>query len=168
MGVPKKARNLRHFCGKFLWVTKNTPQKHGGFRVRKVFADRCRARKARVLKRLDRFNYPDDMSKPMLRGANVGFELAGRVVGTAYGGIGLVHQLVQRVDLAGEINQRLSVFKIHLPYFESDHVLNLVYNTISDGRCLEDWERRRQDEGLLNMLGALRLAMLYSWSWHGR
>jgi hypothetical protein len=125
--------------------------------VRKIFTDRSRARKRRVLNRLDRFNFPADMSKPIFEGGNVGFEVAGRAVGTAYGGVGLVHQLAQRVDLPGEINRRLSLFKIHLPYFESDHVLNLVYNTISDGRCLEDLELRRQDEGYLNMLGAIRI-----------
>jgi hypothetical protein len=29
--------------------------------------------------------------------------LAGRAVGTAYGGIGLVHQLAQQIELPGEI-----------------------------------------------------------------
>jgi hypothetical protein len=125
--------------------------------VRKILADRSRVRKRRVLKRLDRFNFPEDMSKPVLQGTNADFELAGRGIGTAYGGIGLVHQLVQRIELPREINRRLSIFKIHLPYFESDHVLNLVYNALSDGRCLEDLELRRQDEGYLNMLGAVRI-----------
>ena len=93
----------------------------------------------------------------MMRGSNLHYELADRAVGTAYGGIGLVHQLVDRLDLAREINERLSVFKIHLPYFESDHVLNLAYNALCDGRCLEDLELRRQDEAYLNALGAGRI-----------
>ena len=125
--------------------------------MRKIFANRSEARKRRVLNRLDRFNFPEDTTKPVLQGANAVFELAGRAAGTAYGGIGLVHQLAQRIELAGEINRRLTIFKIHLPYFESDHVLNLVYNTISDGRCIEDLELRRQDEAYLNMLGAVRI-----------
>jgi hypothetical protein len=116
-----------------------------------------RSRQRRVEKRLDRFNFPDDMSRPMIRGTNLHFELARRSTGTAYGGIGLVHQLVQRLDLAKEIDQRVSLLKIHLPYFESDHVLNLAYNTLCDAHCLEDLELRRQDEAYLNALGAGRM-----------
>lgn len=115
------------------------------------------SRQRRVEQRLDRFNYPEDMSRPMMRGTNLHFELAERATGTACGGIGLVHQLVERLELPREINQRVSVFKIHLPYFESDHVLNLVYNALCEGRCLEDLELRRQDEAYLNSLGADRI-----------
>jgi hypothetical protein len=125
--------------------------------VRNIIADRMRSRQRRVLRRLDRFNFPEDMCQPMFTGSNIGYELADRSVGTAYGGIGVIHQLVQRLGLPCEINRRVSVFKIHLPYFESDHVLNLMYNTMSDGHCLEDLELRRQDEGFLNSLGADRI-----------
>jgi hypothetical protein len=125
--------------------------------VRKIIAKRMQARQRRIVTRLDRFNFPADLGQPMMRGRNVGFDLAGRSVGTAFGGIGLVHQLVQRLGLPGEIDRRVGVFKIHLPYFESDHVLNLVYNTLSDGHCLQDLELRRQDEAYLNLLGADRI-----------
>jgi hypothetical protein len=47
--------------------------------------------------------------------------------------------------------------KIHLPYHESDHVLNLAYNALCDGDCLEDLELRRNDEVYLNALGARRI-----------
>ena len=120
-------------------------------------AEQIASRQRRIEKRLDRFNYPDDMSRPMFRGTNLHYELADRDVGTACGGIGLIHQLVQRLELAKEIDQRLSVFKIHLPYHESDHVLNLIYNALCGGRCLEDLELRRQDEAYLNSLGADRI-----------
>ena len=101
-------------------------------------AERIESRQRRVDERLDRFNYPDDMSRPMMRGTNLHYDLADRDVGTACGGIGLIHQLVQRLELAKEIDQRVSLFKIHLPYHESDHVLNLIYNALCGGRCLED------------------------------
>ena len=93
----------------------------------------------------------------MLRATNVEYELAGRSVGTACGGIGLIHQLVRALGLARAIDQRVHLFKIHLPYHESDHVLNLAYNALCDGRCLEDLELRRQDEAYLNALGAERI-----------
>jgi hypothetical protein len=36
-------------------------------------------------------------------------------------------------------------------------VLNLAYNAMCDGRCVEDLELRRQDEAYLNLLGAARI-----------
>jgi hypothetical protein len=93
----------------------------------------------------------------MMRGSNIKFELSDRTVGTAYGGIGLIHQFVKELGLAEAIDQRLHLFKIHLPYHESDHVLSLAYNSLCGGRCLEDLELRRQDEAYLNLLGAARI-----------
>src|SRR5579871_2055369 len=118
---------------------------------------RSRARQRRIVKRLDKFNFPDDLQQPILRGANIQYEVAQRSVATPYGGIGLVHQLVKSLGLPAAIDQRLHLFKIHLPYHESDHVLNIAYNALCDGRCLEDLELRRQDEAYLNMLGASRI-----------
>jgi hypothetical protein len=127
------------------------------FRVKRSIRDQMRARKRRLARRLDKFNYPEDLEQPMFRGGNVQYELSGRGLGTAYGGIGLMHKLVQEIGLAEEIDRRLSLFKFHLPYHESDHVLNLAYNALCEGRCLEDLELRRQDEAYLNLLGAERI-----------
>lgn len=93
----------------------------------------------------------------MFRAAKIRYEVADRDVGTAYGGIGLVHQLVRTLGLAEAIDQRLHLFKLHLPYHESDHVLNIAYNALCDGRCLQDLELRRQDEAYMNLLGAARI-----------
>ena len=41
-----------------------------------------------------------------------------------------------------------------MPYHESDHVLNIAYNALCDGNCLQDLELRRQDEAYLDALGA--------------
>ncbi|MBS0266520.1 MAG: hypothetical protein JSS02_31605 [Planctomycetes bacterium] len=106
---------------------------------------------------MDKFNYPENMERPMFRATNVHFEMAERTVGTAYGGVPLVHQLAKNLGLPEAIDERLHLFKIHLPYHESDHVLNIAYNALSDGRCLQDLELRRQDEAYLNALGALRI-----------
>ncbi len=122
-----------------------------------IIRRRIAARKRRLQKRLDKHNYPEDFSRPMIRVQKVHYEVAGRAVGTAYGGIGLVHQLVGRLRLAEEIDARLHLFKRHLPYHESDHVLNLAYNGLCAGTCLEDLELRRQDEAYLNLLGADRV-----------
>ncbi|HEX3655202.1 MAG TPA: IS1380 family transposase [Pirellulales bacterium] len=118
---------------------------------------RSRARQRRILERLDKFNFPDDLEQPMFRAANIHYEVAQRSVGTAYGGIGLMHQLAKSLGLPEAINQRLHLFKVHLPYHESDHVLNICYNALCDGRCLQDLELRRQDEAYLNALDASRI-----------
>ena len=65
--------------------------------------------------------------------------------------------MVGTLGLAEAIDQRLHLFKMHLPYHESDHVLNLAYNALCAGTCLEDLELRGQDEAYLDLLGALRI-----------
>lgn len=134
-----------------------TPYVTKGFRVKAIIHRRIAARKRRLAKRLDKHNYPNDLSRPVMGGQNIQYEMAGRAIGTAYGGIGLVEQLVRRLGLAEEIDRRLHLFKVHLPYHESDHVLNLAYNAMCAGACLEDLELRRQDEAYLNLLGAERI-----------
>ncbi len=125
--------------------------------MKAIIRKQIESRQRRIAHRLNRFNSPGDSSKPMLRGSNLQFELSDRIVGTAYGGIGLIHQFVKELGLAEAIDQRLNLLKFHLPYHESDHVLNLAYNALCEGRCLEDLEHRRQDEAYLNLLGAARV-----------
>jgi hypothetical protein len=48
----------------------------------------------------------------------------------------------------------LHVLKVHLPYHESDHVLNLAYNVLCGGTRLEDIERLRHDVAYMNAVGA--------------
>ena len=51
----------------------------------------------------------------------------------------------------------LHLLKRHLPYFESDHVLNIAYNLLAGGSRLEHIEVRRNDEVYLDALGARRI-----------
>ena len=46
----------------------------------------------------------------------------------------------ERLGLAQEIDSRLQLLKRHLPYHESDHVLNLAYNALLDGRLTDTVE----------------------------
>ena len=119
-------------------------------------AKRLRRRKERMRRRLDKDRFPLEEGQ-MLRASNIHYELADRTLATNYGGIGLVHGLVRDLGLDKEIDDRLHVLKIHLPYHESDHVLNIAYNMLTDGQCLEDIELRRQDEAFLNALDADRI-----------
>jgi hypothetical protein len=93
----------------------------------------------------------------MLRGSNLRYEMAERAGAVGCGGLGAIHTLVQRLGLVEEIDERLELLKVHLPYHESDHVLNLAYNILAGGVRLEDIELRRQDENFLNGLGAQRI-----------
>src|SRR5262245_14529474 len=95
--------------------------------------------------------------QPMFKARNIQYEVAQRDRGLAYGGIGLIHRIVQRIGLVKAIDENLRLLKVHLPYHESDHVLNIAYNSIMDGTCLEDIELRRNDEVFLDTLGAQRI-----------
>ena len=93
----------------------------------------------------------------MFAGSNIHYEMAERTQAMNYGGIGTVHLLAQRVGLVEDLDLSLSLLKVHLPYHESDHVLNLAYNVMVGGQRLEDIELRRQDESFLDGLGAQRI-----------
>jgi hypothetical protein len=94
---------------------------------------------------------------PVLAPVNIVYEIAERTRAISFGGIGLVHTMVSRLGLAKAIDQRLSLLKAHLPYFESDHVLTIAYNVLTGGTCLDDIDRLRANEAALDALGAQRL-----------
>src|SRR5262249_49343428 len=55
------------------------------------------------------------------------------------------------------LDEGLHLLKRHLPYHESDHVLNIAYNLLAGGSRLEHIEVRRNDEAYLDALGARRI-----------
>jgi hypothetical protein len=89
--------------------------------------------------------------------ANIHYEYADRVRGLCAGGIGAVFLLAQRINLVNEIDRKLHLLKRHLPYHESDHVLNIAFNILAGGKRIEHLELRRNDEVYLDALGAQRL-----------
>lgn len=98
-----------------------------------------------------------ERTEPVLEGGNITYEVSGRTEAISGGGLGLLQAVVEVAGLREQIDGRLHLLRRHLPYHESDHVLALVYNLLTGGRCLEDLEPRRSDEGFLNALGARRL-----------
>jgi len=82
------------------------------------------------------------------------YEIGANTDAMSYGGIGAVHRLVTKLGLAERIDESLELLKVHLPYHESDHVLNLAYNVLCGGTRLEDIERLRHDTAYMNALGA--------------
>jgi Transposase DDE domain group 1 len=127
-----------------------------GFQVKASLRRRLAAGKRRIEKRLNEFD-GRGCDRPMLRPANIQFDLAQRMQGMTYGGIGSMLLLVRQLGLAEALDRRLQLLKIHLPYHESDHVLNFAFNALCDGTCLEDLELRRQDEVYLDAVNARRI-----------
>jgi hypothetical protein len=126
------------------------------FRVNRNYRKILRNRKNRIERRLRPTNW-EDQPRPMFKASNIRYEMAPRVQAVNCGGIGAMHLLVQRLGLIGDIDRSLHLLKVHLPYHESDHVLNVTYNILAGGQRLEDIEQRRQDEAFLNGLAAERI-----------
>jgi hypothetical protein len=138
------------------FVTNNTSALGGAFRVKVNFKRELRRSKQRIEHRLrDRVWPPQD--KPMLAAKNVHYELSSRDRAITAGGIGAMQLVVQKLGLAKAIDDALHLLKVHLPYQESDHVLNLAYNALAGGTCIEDLELLRNSEGFLDALGAQRI-----------
>jgi hypothetical protein len=93
----------------------------------------------------------------MMTATNIQYELADRVQGLSAGGIGAMLLMSHRIGLIHDIDANLHLLKVHLPYHESDHVLNIAFNILAGGQRLEHLELRRNDEVYLNALGAERI-----------
>jgi hypothetical protein len=124
--------------------------------VKPIFRSWFRKFKSRIHRRLDP-NRHTGGARPAFTARNLDYEVSHRDHAIAYGGIGAIHLLVGELGLAEAIDRHLHVLKIHLPYHESDHVLNIAYNALCNGTCLEDIELRRTDEAFLDALGARRI-----------
>lgn len=129
---------------------------HGGFRVNKKIRRQLAARKRRIARRLDKRDNRG-CHQPMFTASNIQYEIADRTRGVGCGGMGAVHLLARRLGLIDAIDQQLHLLKVHQPYHESDHVLNLAYNALASGTCLDHLELLRNDENYLDALGAQRI-----------
>ena len=113
-------------------------------------------RQEEIERRLDRSWRPKSGGR-VLRGGNIVYDVSSRMGGVSSGGLGLIVQLVKRLRVAERIDERVRVLKRHLPYRESDHVLNLIYNVMSGGVCLQDVKSRREDVSYLESVGARKI-----------
>src|SRR5690606_2695450 len=111
-------------------------------------------RKRKVAARHAQAGHWSPRPQPMLGSGKVHYEIGANTDAMSFGGIGAIHRLVTKLGLPKEIDERLKLLKVHLPYHESDHVLNLAYNVMCGGTRLEDIERLRHDTAYMNALGA--------------
>jgi hypothetical protein len=113
-------------------------------------------RKRRILRRIE--NQPGgERSTPMMTASNIHYEIAERTRAIAPGGLGAIHLMARKIGLIDDIDDNLHLLKRHLPYHESDHVLNIAYNLLAGGSRIEHLEVRRNDEVYLDALGATRI-----------
>src|SRR6202140_291269 len=120
-----------------------------GFRVKAKVRQKLANSKRRIDRRLD----PTDLrgcSQPMMTASNIHYEIAERSRGA-------IHAPARQVGPIDAIDRRLDLLKIHLPYHESDHVLALAYLPLCGGTCIQDLELLRNDEVILDALGARRI-----------
>jgi len=133
------------------------------FRVKAKRADSAAQRKRESRRRQRRIAHRnrvrqwDDQPKVMFRGGNVQYEFSERSQGLAVGGLGAMHSMVQQLGLPQAIDRHLHLLRFHVPYWESDHVLNMAYNIVAGGTCLDDLENLRNDEAYVRSLGAERI-----------
>jgi hypothetical protein len=130
--------------------------KEGQFRVKKSTQRKLRNRKGRIEHRLRDISW-SAQEEPMFGTTNVLYDMSDRVKGFAAGGIAAILEMAKSTGLVEEIDRRLHLLKVHLPYHESDHVLNIALNFLAGGRCLEDLELLRNDEVYLDAIGAQRI-----------
>jgi hypothetical protein len=124
--------------------------------VKSIIRRRLARSKRQIERRLDKFDIRG-CCEPIMTVSNIHYEIADRIRGISVGGIGVIHALARQIGLRDAIDERLQLFKIHLPYHESDHVLALAYLPLCGGTCIQDLELLRQDEVFLDALGARRI-----------
>ena len=117
-------------------------RKNSARRGRKAKARQARARRGRA------------RSKPVFGPGKIHLEIGDRIGAMSFGGIGVIRRLVSGLGLVREIDRRLYLLKRHLPYRESDHVLNIAYNVLCGGTRLEDPGGLRTNVPYLDALDA--------------
>jgi len=124
--------------------------------VKAIIRKRLRKSKQRIEHRLRPIQW-SQQARPMFSASNIQYEVAERGRGLAAGGIGAIHLVARQSGLIDMIDKHVRVLKRHIPYHESDHVLNIAYNLLTGGSRLEHIEHRRNDEVYLDALGAQRI-----------
>ena len=110
-----------------------------------------RNRKRRLQHRL-RQRQRQERKRRLFQDQNIHYQYTEKVRAGRFGGLGVCTLLVQRLDLANALDAELHLLKRHLPYFESDHILNLTYNILAGGTTLADIDLLRNDDTWLDAL----------------
>ena len=120
--------------------------------MKKKIRQKLSSKKRKIERRLKKA-LEQDGDFPSFKGGNIHYELSRRNQAITHGGIGAIHMLAQKIGLVRLIDEMVEVLKVHKPYHESDHVLNIAYNSLCGGKVLEDIEVRRNNEVFLDAMG---------------
>jgi hypothetical protein len=112
--------------------------------------------KHRIQNRLRKRRWKEQRAR-LFPDRNIHYDVAHKVRGGRFGGLGACLLLTKRLGLADALDVKLHLLQRYLPYHDSDHVLNLTYNILAGGTCLQDLELLRNDEHYLDALGAQRI-----------
>jgi hypothetical protein len=124
--------------------------------VKATIRKRLKNSKRRIKNRLRKRQWQEQRRR-FFKDQNIHYDVAQKARGGRFGGLGSCLLLVKQLDLADAIDHHLHLLKRHVPYHESDHVLNLTYNVLAGGTCLQDLELLRNDECYLDAVGAQRI-----------
>ena len=105
----------------------------------KSITELLESRKSEVAYRTDRTQATP--GGPQLSASPVVYEVSEKTRAVAHGGMALIHQIAVQSGLVDAINA-VPVLLLHMPYFESDHLLNITYNFLCGGTALEHIEYR--------------------------
>ena len=114
-----------------------------------------RKRKRKLLRRISVGH--GKWQSPMIRPATTKLELAEKQQAVTCGGLTAIVEMIKALNVRRELNRSAKVLKLHLPYDKSDHILNIAFNLLAGGTCLDHIEYRRNDEAYLDALGAERI-----------
>ena len=98
----------------------------GAFRVKRNIRRRIESAKRKIERRLADAVHVNEWG-PVMCGSPR-YEVSEKVQANPWGGLGVIQRMVLKLKLADRINEVLHLLKIHVPYHESDHVLNIAYN----------------------------------------
>jgi hypothetical protein len=122
------------------------------FQVKSKVKKQLRNRKRRLQHRLRKQQWHDHKLR-LFQDQNIHYDYSEKVRAGRFGGLGLCRLLVQQLNLADLLDQKIHLLKRHVPYHESDHILNMTYNILAGGTTLADIELLRNDDSYLDSLG---------------
>ena len=118
---------------------------------------RQRPRTARIQRHQDQAILWSEDERPVICNRRVRLQIQERGEITPYGGLSLAHDLAMRLGIDRDINDSMQLLRLHLPYFDSDHLLTHVYNQYVGGSCIEDIAHLQHSAAIKHLTGACRI-----------
>lgn len=122
------------------------------FQVKSKVKKDLRNRKRRLENRLRKRQWQEHKRR-LFADQNIHYDYSEKTRVGRFGGLGVCRTLLQKLGLADAIDKNIHLLKRHVPYHESDHVLNMTYNILAGGTTLSDIELLRNDDTYLDSLG---------------